>query len=355
VEQNAHWSLVNITSYNITDVTYHYVGLRVVQASSGESRDRLAEVISTAVQKLVMDRALRLMLPAPRGTFSSVGEKVLNELKHFGLTDTDRKRVVLSQKGSELFNLLQANRFSEVRRSFVKFHLESYDNVRQVVEYLASGETVFRPIKDGLDLTRLRAVTKAFIPWQSDYRLPDEVTSQEAEDSITASILEHCFPNAKLTVPIFRSMCDRLTSMRLVNQPRASRDGFQAFAIYGTCSNAKQNEWQVQLPSWSSDLFLSEFALDKPGARNALSGALEEAFGELSPEGGFFDLPDVRDKVCLHLRIPEAAFDDALLQMLDSSDPGLSLGLRYERITARRKPLIRQPGNQLFNLIRPTE
>jgi hypothetical protein len=299
------------------------------------------------------------MLPAPRGTFSSVGEKVLNELRHFALTESQDKRVILSVKGSEALQLLQKSRFTELRRLFVQLHLETYDNLLAVVEYLASGAVVLRPMKENLDLTQLTALARSYLPWEGDkISFDTDLTPQKAEELITTRLLEHCFPNAKLTVPIFRSMCDRLASLRLINQSRVSKDGADGFAIYGTCSNARNAEWDVELSFTIGHsvrlLFLSEFSLDKKGAWKALASALERAFHELKPEGGFYDLPDVRDRVCLELRIPEAAFDNAVSEMLDSPNPPISLGLRYERITGRRKPMVRQPGNQIFNLIRPT-
>jgi len=71
--------------------------------------------------------------------------------------------------------------------------------------------------------------------------------------------------------------------------------------------------------------------------------------------GGYYDLPDVRDYVCEHLRIPEAAFDEGVNSLLDQTPPPLSPGLSYEGISARRKPLVRTKATgQIHNLIRKT-
>jgi len=350
---------VNITSYNITDVSYHYVGLRVVESSGGASRDRLAEMISAAVLKLVMDRALRMMLPAPRGTFSSAGEKVLNELKHFGLTETEGKHVGLTEAGKAAHQLLQSKQFVQLRRVFIRLHLETYSNFREVLLYLAGGESLLRPIKDSIDPTDLAVAWKVFLPWDSEgpARSSIDLTPQKVEDAITARLLERAFSGTKVTVPIFRSMCDRMTSLRLVNQSRVTKGGMEAFAIYSTCRKTK-TRWQHELSFVVSGsprtLFLSEYSIELKGAREALLAALKAAFDELEPEGGFYDLPDVRDKVCMSMLIPEAAFDEALLQLLESGNAPFSFGLRYERISGRRRPLVRQPGNQILNLIRPT-
>ena len=57
---------MNITSYNVTDVSYHYIGLRVLAGTPyAADRNQQIEAISRSVLKFVTDRALRLMLPEP--------------------------------------------------------------------------------------------------------------------------------------------------------------------------------------------------------------------------------------------------------------------------------------------------
>ena len=61
---------VNITSYNVTDVGYHYIGLRVIASlSTDASRDLQITTISRNVLKYASDKALRLMFPAKEVTF----------------------------------------------------------------------------------------------------------------------------------------------------------------------------------------------------------------------------------------------------------------------------------------------
>jgi hypothetical protein len=87
--------------------------------------------------------------------------------------------------------------------------------------------------------------------------------------------------------------------------------------------------------------------------RQALLASLEEAYRTLKEQAGYFDLPDVRDFVCEKLSIPEAAFDEGILALLDLRKPPITLGLTYERITGRRKPLVRVgESTQIYNLIR---
>ena len=63
---------MNITSYNVTDVGYHYIGLRALDSlAPGTRRDTQTGTISQNVRKYVSDKALRMMLPEPRGTFET--------------------------------------------------------------------------------------------------------------------------------------------------------------------------------------------------------------------------------------------------------------------------------------------
>ncbi|HZZ79623.1 MAG TPA: hypothetical protein VFE62_13970 [Gemmataceae bacterium] len=54
---------MNITSFNITDVGYHYIGIRVLAAMPTAARDEQNRAIARNVLKYARDKALRLMLP----------------------------------------------------------------------------------------------------------------------------------------------------------------------------------------------------------------------------------------------------------------------------------------------------
>ena len=83
---------MNISSFNVTDVGYHYIGLRVLVAMPEASKEEQTGTISRNVLKYARDRALRLMLPEPKGTYDTVGEKVCQELGHFEFADAKKGR-----------------------------------------------------------------------------------------------------------------------------------------------------------------------------------------------------------------------------------------------------------------------
>jgi hypothetical protein len=91
-----------------------------------------------------------------------------------------------------------------------------------------------------------------------------------------------------------------------------------------------------------------------PYMQEQLLSAVNKSFSALSDAAGYYDLPDVRDFVCDRLMIPEAAFDDGVNELLDRRPSPLTVGLQYEHISGRRKPLVRtrQSSTQIYNLIR---
>ena len=150
-------------------------------------------------------------------------------------------------------------------------------------------------------------------------------------------------------------MCDRLLSLRLVNIQRALRQGCEFLRSYSPCVSAcPGRDWYNRLDVETDEgiyrVYLCDPDMAKSSHQASLLEELDVAFGLLSPVGGYYDFPEVRDVVCERLRIPEPAFDDGISYLLDVSPPVISVGLHYERISGRRRPLVR--NRQIHNLIR---
>lgn len=117
---------MNISSYNVADVGYHYIGLRVLSGLPTTAHRKEQEAtISRSVLKYVSDRALRLLLPEPRGTFQTIGEKVCRELVHLQIAVSAQHAYELTKFGKELLDLLNKRRHTELRRIMAKIHLRS--------------------------------------------------------------------------------------------------------------------------------------------------------------------------------------------------------------------------------------
>jgi len=360
---------MNISSYNITDVTYHYIGLRVLaNMSVDQGRNAQVREISRSVQKFVTDKALRLMLSQPGGTFQGTGEKVCQELVHFQFVRSTGGRYEVTKDGHLVLGLLASQDFRTLRRMMAQVHLRTYDNLRSIVlSHIASG-AVWRPVVEAVRMSDEGYIKKLLSP-TFEKELEDEVAAiveegtrlsrSKLQDALHGRIIQKLMPNQRIGVANFRAICDRLVTLRLLNQRRVNWEGCEFTVSYSPCiTDVPQRSWYVPLevkPEHGDpfQLFFCEPDMNGQRQQDVLLDAVDEAFSSLTSEGGYYDIPDLRDWVCQHLMIPEATFDDGINRLLDRQPSVLSVGLQYDRITARRRPLVRQRRNvELHNLIR---
>ena len=360
---------MNITSYNVTDVGYHYIGLRVLAGLAPNApRNEQIETISRSIRKYVSDKALRLMLPEPGGTFETTGGKVCQELVHLGFARSIRRSYELTDLGNSVLALLNTRRNKELRREMIKTHLRTYDNLRLVVQKHLELEAVWRPViatdspNDRDYIARLLAPTFAEqAPQMADHLLATiyDGNVRKVQDELIRIVLRHIVPEMRIGVPMFRAMCDRLLSLRVLNQVRTFIDGGEFLKTYSLCVKRNPpNDWYTDIEVYLSSgehfpIFLCEPDMTTSEACKKLLHAILDAFSELTPTAGYYDLPSVRDRVSERLIIPEAAFDEGLNNILDLDPCPLTVGLTYEGTTGRRKPLVRDRGSiQIYNLIR---
>lgn len=359
---------MKISSYNITDVGYHYIGLRVL-AIPATNRDEQLQAIARGVLKYASDRALRLMLPEPKGTFSSVGEKVCQELVHFHFARVEKNVYELTKSGRETLGLLNGRRFGDLRRAMIYAHLATYDNLRAVVQRHIEVGSVWRGVIEVEQLSNPDYLERLLKPTfgqkaaekSAEVKAHGPLTPKQTEDKINQSVINEIFTQYVYSVPLFRALCDRLASLRLLNIMRATVDGCAFARSYSPCvltdpPRRWYRELDIPLSGFSNyKILLCEPDMSDKETLDALLDGIEEAFANLKSEAGYYDLPDVRDYVCALLRIPEAAFDEGVNSLLDHTLPPLSAGLRYEGLSARRKPLLRTGvTGQIHNLIRRT-
>ena len=360
---------MNITSYNITEVSYHYIGLRVLGAVSADlGRSHQVDAISRGVLKFANDRALRLLLPEPRGRFETVGVKVCQELVHFGFAKSIKGGYDLTDSGREALDLLTRREFAKLRRLMIGAHLKTYDNLRAVIQKHLEVQFIWRPIVTHKLLGQPGYLQGLLEPTfgQDAASMFSTLSAEElggspkkVESALNDMIIRRIFPDLKISFTIFKSICSRLASLRLLNIRRENSQGFEFEKSYTLCDSASPpRPWYAPLritleKGGPYTLYLSEPDVAEPSCQELLLEAIDRAFSRLSPEGGYYDIPDVRDCVCEELMLPEAAFDDGLNHLLDLEPPTLSVGLRYQGISGHRKPLLRRRRNtQIYNLIR---
>ena len=308
------------------------------------------------------------MLPEPRGTFETSGVKIVQELAHLGLAVSIKGSYELTDRGRIALDLLNDRRHNDLRRFMVRVHLQTYDNLRMVVQRHLVLDAVWRPVVSTANTTSREYIVSLLAPTfgSEAEKQADQLlftlkwdSPKKVEDELNRLILQRTIPETRMGVPMFRAMCDRLTSLRLMNQMRSYRDGCEFLKSYTPCvDRAPPNDWYVFLnislaSGESFPIYLCEPDMAKIGISDKFLDAVYQAFTILTPTAGYFDLPEVRDTVSEYLRIPEAAFDEGLNRVLDLRPSPVTVGLAYEGTTGRRKPLVRdRDSNQIFNLIR---
>lgn len=358
---------MNISSYNITDVSYHYIGLRVLGRVPAKSGRRCqTETISQSVLKFVRDKALRLMLREPKGTFETTGEKICHELVRLQLAHSLRAGYELTSMGKEILSLLEAQEYIELRTRMIAAHLQTFDNLRAVVLTHLAGP-IWRPIVEVSQLKKRKDYVQWLLKPTFGQEAAREATKVEyhpgwspkkIEDVLRSNVLRKVMPDLRMSEPLFRGISDRLVSLRLLNIRRDSSEGYEFTKSYSPCDFTPSRPWHMPLEirlagGGKYRIYLCEPDMADTSFQEILLDELDLAFSELSPEGGYYGIPEVRDWVCEHMKIPEAAFDDGINRLLDKHPPVLSVGLRYEGISGHRKPLVRdRKDTHIHNLIR---
>ena len=187
----------------------------------------------------------------------------------------------------------------------------------------------------------------------------DNGNAKALEDALHKHILRKTMPELRISVSIFRSMCDRLVSLRMLNLMRENRQGCEFDKSYTPCvEHSPTHDWYrtMNVNLHNGEIFQFQFCepdMNDAGTRQELLCAFDTAVAELTPTAGYFSLPEVRDRVCEYLKIPEAAFDEGINRLLDLESCPVTVGLQYEGISGRQKPLVRDRGaTQIYNLIR---
>ena len=364
---------MNISSYNITDVTYHYIGLRVLDGMPSTSeRAEQIEAVASNVLKFVRDRNQRLMVAAPGTTYRGTAKKICTELEQFHFVKSKGKflggRYDLTESGRHILHVMSEQNAVELRRLMARTHLQTYDNLRSVVQHHIVAGPVWRPIEVktehigqagyletlltptfGSDAASVAASVRAE---------HGEQTPSKIRDVLHDKVIENFLPNQRMGVANFRGMCARLATLRLLNLRRATFKGCEFYKTYSPCAaKTVPHDWYtpLEVPLSNGEMYRILFCepdMAESSNQNILLDAIDKSMVALTPVAGYHDIPDLRDTVCENLLIPEAAFDEGLNRLLDRTPSPLSVGFHYDGITANRKPLVRRQTNQLHNLIR---
>lgn len=363
---------MDIKSYNITDVTYHYIGLRVLDGMPPTKRTEQIAAVASNVRKFVGDRNQRLMIAAPGTTYLGTAQKICAELKDFNFVKSQGKSAeigyALTESGRYILDLMAQQNAVALRRLMARIHLQTYDNLRAVVQNHIAAGPVWRPSEVKAEhigqagyLEMLLAPTFGSATAAAAAAIRAEHGEQspsKIRDALHAKVIAQFLPNQQMGVANFRGMCARLASLRLLNLRRHTVKSCEFYKTYSPCvAEAAPYDWYTPLDVSLSNgetyrILFCEPDMAESDNQSVLLDAIDNAMLKLTPVAGYHDIPDLRDTVCEDLLIPEAAFDDGLNRLLDRTPSPLSVGFHYEEISANRKPLVRRHTNQLHNLIR---
>jgi hypothetical protein len=276
---------VKISSYNINDVGYHYIGLRVIANLKQASRADQISAISRNIYKYVCDKALRLMLPEPRGSYETIGEKVCQELVHMRFSKAEPSGAyALTDTGTQAVQLLNSREFKSLRRIMVAAQLGTYDNLRGVLQKHIQLGALWRPIiqantpitDDSLRIVATPVLGDA--AWNFANEIIDTLSGLSAkrvEDAILGSFLRFYFGEDSIGIPLFRALCDRLASLRVLNIMRASYDGRDFLKTYSTALASNGDRcWYIQVSTTTRDGDFYSIFMAEPDtkSRPCLSG-----------------------------------------------------------------------------------
>lgn len=383
----------NISSFNVSDVALYYQGL-VALAESPMEPVAAAEAIRRRAVTYIERRRAMFSLPPPRGQLESLGEKILLELKQMDLAVADGPRISLTDAGQTVVKNLKEGAGRRGRLAILERLLATYDNAADFCATITPpmGKTLFIPIpratseeidddegEPRLMPANLESVCAAWADWCHENGRPDllPVDMEEgAEALLAASQDKRGFAEkarnalAQLVVsaatggsvakpPIYRTIRDRLSSAGGLNSSirRVPGKPFSLEAVFscmhiGEPANA-QHEWQplgARLLG-RNDVWIHE-AEPANLADNVLA-ALLSARSELIERAGYYRIYELRDRVCESLGLSQGMFDSTFVHIYRTHPGLMTLGVDYEKITAKRLPIEIRDGasSNLFNLV----
>jgi len=259
----------------------------VLAATPDVPREEQTAAISRSVLKYVRDKALRLMLPEPKGTYDTVGDKVCQELVHFDFADLKRgKGYELTTQGKKILGLLNDKKYLELRRKMALIHIKTYANLQAIVHWHIIWGGIMNPTVETAKTIDVPYVAALLTPTFASSAVgeaeafltqTEEKSPKKIEDALRNKILKVRIPVYSIGVPLFRAITDRLISLRLLNAMKISHDHVEFYRTYSPCLEARPvRKWhcpsRTPLSSGGQyEIFLSEPDFSDEETRNSLS------------------------------------------------------------------------------------
>jgi hypothetical protein len=201
---------------------------------------------------------------------------------------------------------------------------------------------------------QLQSRTEEFIKASTDKR----GAAEKMRNALAQFVVEAATHGRIAKAPIFRTIRDRLSTaggfnsvIRSVpNKPLAVEVVFSCMHFEKPVSHA--DEWQVLGKRISGrEVWIHE--ADPSGLVASVLPTLVEARKQLAERAGYYRIYELRDRVCEALKLSQGMFDSVFVHIYRSQPGLMTLGVDYEKITAKRLPIEVRDGtsSNLFNLV----
>jgi len=383
----------NITHFNVSDVALYYQGLVALAPSSMESAVAAEEIRRRAVTYIERRRA-SFSLPSPRGQLETLGEKILFDLRQMDLATIADGKVKLTPAGLAVVENLKRGEGRRARLAVLGRLVETYANAAFLCTTVTPpmGKPLFVPIPratteeidDDEGETRLvpanlESVCTAWAQWCLENHRPDLMPSdlqkrtealleaskdkrgftEKARNALAQLVVGSATKGRIAKAPIYRTVRDRLSTAGALNSVTRPVPGKPlAVEVVFSCMHTgrpsvRAEEWQTlgaKLPL-VEDVWIHE--AEPARLESSVVAALREARRALVERAGYYRIYELRDRVCEALRLSQGMFDSVFVYIYRTRPGLMTLGVDYEKITAKRLPIeIRDGGSSnLFNLV----
>ncbi|HUY32269.1 MAG TPA: hypothetical protein VMV69_05775 [Pirellulales bacterium] len=385
--------MANITHFNVRDVALYYQGLVALAESPMASAVAAEEIRRRAVTSVERRRAI-FSLPSPRGHFDNLGEKILVDLRQMNLATVADTKVKLTAAGLAIADGLKKGEGRRARLAILGRLVETYDNAA----FLCA--TVTPPIGKPLFIPNPRAATEemddeegesrvvpanlesvcaAWAEWCLENHRPDLMPpdflkraealleaskekrgfAEKARNALAQLVVESATKGRIAKAPLFGAIRDRLSTAGGLNSVTRPVPGKPlSVEVVFSCMHigrpsAREAEWQ---PLGARIMQVEDVWIHEAEPAHLVSSVLAailEARRALVERAGYYRIYELRDRVCEGLTLSQGMFDSVFVHMYRTRPGLMTLGVDYEKITAKRLPIEIRDGasSNLFNLV----
>lgn len=385
--------MANITHFNVSDVALYYQGLVALAESPIATAVAAEEVRRRAVTFVERRRAI-FSLPSPRGQLDTLGDKILFDLRQMDLATVADTKVKLTTAGLAIVESLKKGEGRRARLAILGRLVETYDNAAFLSATVTPprGKPLFIPIprataeeidddegETHLMPANLESVCAAWAEWCLDNHRPDLMPADlqtrteaiieasmdkrgfagKARNALAQLVVETATSRRIAKAPIFRTIRDRLSTAGGLNSVIRPVPGkpLSVEVVFSCMHFGRPSERAEEWQPLGAKLILEEDVWIHEAEPARLVASVLPAFRDarcaLVERAGYYRIYELRDRVCEALALSQGMFDSVFVHIYRTRPGLMTLGVDYEKITAKRLPIEIRDGasSSLFNLV----